>query len=169
MLPLNVDLTLDINDLSRMILRYSYRAGAMRQVRVFVCVLHVSLRCGNAALKLLCYSWCSATSLLGTCALSIRVFQVSCGPDIYSIGCILFLCPRVGGKENSWATYFVGLRPRTWYQLIRDHRCQQTVAVVFIWGINRLNSLKRQKGFQTTQVNIVKIICIICSNLCCLP
>ena len=100
MMPLNVDLTLDINDLSscRIMLRYSYRAGAMRQVRVFVCVLHVSLRCGDAALKLLCYSCCSATSLLGTCALSIRVFQVSCGIQTYTRLVVY-----------SWATYFVGV------------------------------------------------------------
>lgn len=45
MMPLNVDLTLDINDLSscRIMLRYSYRAGAMRQVRVFVCVFYTSV------------------------------------------------------------------------------------------------------------------------------
>ena len=137
-MPLNGDLTLDIKDLSscRIILRYSYRAGAMRQVRVFVCVLHVSLRCGiKIALELLCYSWCSATSLLGTCALSIRVFQVSCGLQTYiRLVVYSFYVHGLGGKKIHGQHISLGLRPPTWYQLIRDHRCQQMVAVVLIWG-----------------------------------
>ena len=95
-----------------MILRYSYRAGAMRQVRVFVCVLQISLRCGiKIALNLLCYSWCSATSLLGTCALS--VIHPSFSGFMWSrhiLDWLYTLSMFTGwGKENSWATYFVGV------------------------------------------------------------